>query len=440
MKQILLLVFLCLQALPGNAQTAGFLYGFSIYSQNVPPYNYKGLAEYNTFTNELETWSQFSEDYYAFGDHAIDPVHGRYLQVIGDSLNMYLKDIDFTTGEVLGELFTVDSVGGGQPGSVTIGGNINGTFYNCVDGQIYFFHYMAPYEDSTHLAKVDPLSYEVTELAAFPISWWSIDNVVSTNHQKIYLTYYNYFASESEIITYDISTNTVTSATLSQPGFNISQLSLTYNVIDGNLYGVDYDLDSFVYNNFLADLRIVKVDPETGEFTYLTTDFNANLIAGNIVFYPTTAKLYFIIQQSNPGYPEMCVYDVNSGIVTIHPMDNLNSPVFSATMLAIDVYSLSKDCGIPTGIIAEANETDCEMDLMPTLTGGLLQVDAACGFEGLHDLRLDIIDLLGRTLLSAKLTGQTIDVAGVLSSNAPYLYRFRDGSTVLKSGKVIFID
>ncbi|MBK6483260.1 MAG: hypothetical protein IPG01_09020 [Chitinophagaceae bacterium] len=440
MKQILLLVFLCLQALPGNAQTAGFLYGFSIYSQNVPPYNYKGLAEYNTFTNELATWSQFSEDYFAFGDHAIDPVHGRYLQVIGDSLNMYLKDIDFTTGEVLGELFTVDSVGGGQPGSVTIGGNINGTFYNCADGQVYFFHYKAPYEDSTHLAKVDPVSYEVTELAAFPISHWSFDNVVSNNQQKIYLGYYNYFASSSEVITYDISSNTTSSVTLSQPGFNIQQLSLTYNVNDGNLYGVDYDLDSFVNNNFLADLRIVKVDPETGAFNYLTPDFLGNLIGGNMVLYPPTGKLYFILQQSNPGYAEMGVYDIVANTTTIYPMDNLNTSGFSATTLGIDLYAISKDCTIPTGGTELFMEEACETLLMPTLTSGMLSLSSSCAFNHYEHFYIDVIDLLGRTLVSERMDGNNINVAGVLQANAPYLYRFREGEQVIKSGKVIFID
>ena len=35
----------------------------------------------------------------------------------------------------------VDSVGDGTPGTVTIGGNIQGTFYNCADDEIYFCHY-----------------------------------------------------------------------------------------------------------------------------------------------------------------------------------------------------------------------------------------------------------------------------------------------------------
>ncbi len=440
MKQLLLFACLCLSSFLVNAQTAGFLYGFSIYSQSVPPYNYKGLAEYNTFTNELATWSQFSENYSAFGDHAIDPVHGRYLQVIGDSVNMYLKDIDFETGEVLGELFTVDSVGSGQPGSVTIGGNINGTFYNCADGQVYFFHYKAPYEDSTHLAKVDPLSYEVTELASFPRSVWSFDNVVSNNQQKIYLGYYNYFASNSKIITYDINANATSSVTLAQPGFNIQQLSLTYNVNDGNLYGVDYDLDSFVNNNFLADLRVVKVDPETGAFNYLTPDFLGNLIGGNMVFYPPTNKLYFILQESNPGYPVMGVYDIVANTTNIYPMDNLNMPGFSATTLGIDLYAISKDCTIPTGNTAPLTAEACETLLMPTLSSGMLSLNSSCAFSNFDHLYIDVIDLLGRTLVSEQMNGNTINVSGVVQSNAPYLYRFRNNDQVIKSGKIIFID
>ncbi|MBK9732433.1 MAG: hypothetical protein IPO83_14355 [Chitinophagaceae bacterium] len=439
MKRIVLLPLLCVFACCCEAQTNGFLYGFSIFSQSNPPNTYKGLAEYNTATNELATWSQFSEQYYAFGDHAIDPVHKRYVQVIGDSLNMYLKDIDFTTGEVLGELFTVDSVGNGQTGSVTIGGNINGTFYNCADAQIYFMHYKAPWEDSTHLAKVDPVSYEVTELAKFPISWWSFDNVVTVNHQQIYLGYYNYYASSSEIITYDISSNTVSSATLSQPDFNISQLSLTYNSNDGNLYGVDYDLDSFANNNFLGDLRIVKVDPETGAFTYLTTDFFANLIGANMVFNPPTNKLYFIVQQSNPGYPEMAIYDLGTNTVAILPMDNLNTTIFSSVTLGSDLYALSKDCNVPTAV-EETVVEDCAIALHPTLTSGMLSVTMDCDIHQYTALRLEIIDFLGRTLISLPVDGSSLNASSFLNVAAPYIYRFRDGNETVKTGKVIFIE
>ncbi|MEO6169188.1 MAG: hypothetical protein ABIO46_03730 [Chitinophagales bacterium] len=435
MKRILLLALLCLASYQAGAQINGFLYGFSIISQSFPPYSYKGLIEYNTSTNQIAAFSQFTEEYYAFGDHTIDPVHKRYLQVIGDSVNMYLKDIDFTTGEVLGELFTVDSVGAGTPGSVTIGGNINGTFYNCADGQIYFMHYKAPYEDSTHLAKVDPVSYEVTELATFPISYWSFDNVVTVNQQKIYLGYYNYFASSSEVITYNITTGTTSSVTLAQPNFNIGQLVLTYNMNDGNLYGVDYDLDSFVNNNFLGDLRIVKVDPETGSFTYLTDDLLGNLVGSNMVFYPPTNKMYFIMMESNPGYPAMGMYDLVTNAVTIYPMNNI-----SATTLGIDLYSLSKDCGVPTGEEEMISQGDCEVTMHPTLTSGMLSVSMDCDANKFADLRMEIVDLLGRTLINQPVDGSTVNAANLLQVAAPYLYRFRDGNEIIKTGKVIFVD
>ena len=55
-----------------------------------------------------------------------------------------MMGILFDDGSMNDILFQVDSVGDGTPGTVTIGGNIQGTFYNCADDEIYFCHYLAP--------------------------------------------------------------------------------------------------------------------------------------------------------------------------------------------------------------------------------------------------------------------------------------------------------
>lgn len=420
-------------------QTTGYLYGLGFFSQNTPPYFTSGLVEYNTGSNLISVWNQFSKQYNAFGDHTIDPVHKRYLQVIGDSINMYLKDIDLVSGTVNGDLFTVDSVGSGQTGSVTIGGNINGTFYNCADGQVYFIHYKAPWEDSAHLAKVDLLSYEVTELATFPIAWWSMDNVVSVNHQKIYLGNFDYISQVSQIITYDITDNTFSVVNLSQTGFSFGQLLLTYNPNDGMLYGVDYDLDSVIYNNYLADLRIVKVNPETGLFTYLTDDFLANLIGANLVLDPSSKRLYFIMMQSNPGYPAMGMYDLVENTVSVFPLDNLNTSSFSANTFGVDLYALSKDCNVPT-LVDEGEEQDCASLLHLVVTTDNLIVQPQCSLQQFPGLRLQIFDLLGRSILDMPVTDAALPLPQAFRHAGPYIYRFTNGLQLIKSGKMVMTD
>ena len=77
---------------------------------------------------------------------------------------------------------------------------------------------------------------------------------------------------------------------------------------------------------------------------------------------------------------------------------------------------------------------------MPTLTSDMLSLSSSCAFNHYEHFYIDVIDLLGRTLVSERMDGNNINVAGVLQANAPYLYRFRDSEQVIKSGKVIFID
>ena len=428
MNRVILFFLLLYCAYPAASQINGYLYGHTKLFQTT------ALIEFNTLSNTAVTLNDFSEDYHAFGDHAIDPVHKRYLLIIGDSINMYLKDIDFQTGEVYGELFTVDSVGNGFPGWVTIGGNINSPFFNCQDEQVYFFHYKDPSDDSTHLAKVDPMSYEVTEIATFPIEWKSFDNVVRSNHQKIYLGFKNSAATYSELITYDLNSNTISSVNLSQPDLDISQLYLTYNLNDGNLYGVDLDLDSFVVNNALADLRVVKIDPETGAFEYLTEDLLANLSSYNVVFNYFNNKLYFKMQLNNPGQGQMGVYEIGGSAITVYPLTNPGG------IGGIDLFALDKDCNVPTTIEPQMAHESCEEGLLPVFVGGMLTVQAGCDVNKHADLRIEIIDLLGRKLIDESVNGSPIIVSHILHSMAPYVYLFHDGNETISSGKVIFME
>src|SRR6185503_12777144 len=113
-----------------------------------------------------------NEKFYGFADHAVDPFHHAFFQIVGDSINNYLMNFDMNTGALNNILFVVDSVGSGLPGTTSISSNIMGPFYNCVDDKIYFFHSKAHSQDYIHFARVARTTGIVEELNSFQAFIW----------------------------------------------------------------------------------------------------------------------------------------------------------------------------------------------------------------------------------------------------------------------------
>jgi hypothetical protein len=420
---------------------SNFLYNLYIGYDPYANKSYSGNAVYNASTTDWTITNAWSDsDIHAFGDHTIDPVNKRWYQVYGDSLNMYLLMIDMITGDTLKQVFIVDSVGSGAVGTVTIGGNINGTFYNCLDNCVYFMHYKAPFEDSTHLAKVNVSNYEVTEIATFPISYYSIDNSAYPFNQTMYMLYYDYYGGISNVLSYLLQSNSLSSVPISLPNFNAGELELTYGYNDGKLYGIDYDLDSFSYNNYLGTVKGVQLDPLTGQLTFLTPGYYANIIGSNVSFYSSSSgdKVYFIAQNSNPSYYEVLgTFDLALNTISFDTVAYTNSPYGSPTPFGSDLFNLSKGCPLATEVDNPAETGECNFDLLPDPGSGEILIQSTCDLSQYHALHLRVFDILGRKVLDDAIHGSDVGIKMKFTAGAAYVYHLLDGNQSLHSGKFL---
>src|ERR1041385_4210412 len=200
MKKFLLLILIT--PFFSNAQT-GQLYGLYLgtsitFNSNV------GTAAVDPETAVVDYHAAFENTkIYAFGDHAVDPGDHSFFQLTGDSVNMYLLNFDVDAGTLNNILFQVDSVGDGTAGTVTVGGEIDGTFYNCFDDGVYFFYFRAPYEPYVKFTKADRSTGDITVLDSFPLGIQVIDNLVVPTHQFAYwLTYDNVTYAMDTLVAY----------------------------------------------------------------------------------------------------------------------------------------------------------------------------------------------------------------------------------------------
>ena len=418
-----------------------FLYGLYIGYDPGTQSGYCGIAEYNESAGDWTIDNAWSDsDIHAFGDHTLDPVNLRWYQVYGDSLNMYLLMVDLVTGDTLKHLFKVDSVGPGTPGSVTIGGNINGTFYNCDDNCVYFTHYNAPYEDSMHLAKVNVNDFTVTELKKFYIGDYAIDNQVSPTDQNMYLLYYDYWAGTSKVFTYAIQSNTLTVADVSLANFNVGELLLTYNPGNGKLYGIDYDLSSFQYPDYLATLTGVSLDPVTGQLDFLTPGYSGNVIGSNMTLHSSSAgdNVYFIAQNSNPSYYEVLgAFNLQSNTISFDTVSYTNAPYSNPVPFGIDGFNFAKGCSIPSVLSETTNKEDCSITLVPDADGKHLSIQSGCDLTMYHNLRLQVVDLLGRKVFDRPLADYESVVPLNLQPDEVYIYGLFDGAQRISAGKLV---
>jgi hypothetical protein len=399
-KLLLALLFVPVYAMSqGTVQLYGLYLGTnSSLNSNV------GVCTINPATAQASYLNAFpNTDIHAFGDHTVDALHHQFFQVTGDSVNMYLMNFNITTGALSNILYTVDSVGNGAPGTVTIGGNIQGTFYNCADDMVYFFHFKAPWEPYMHFAKVNHYTGDVTELDSFQLGINVIDNLTVPTHQVAYWLQYNYSsASMNQLVSYDLVNLQADTVILSTPVIPTGFWVLTFNPLDGMLYGLQEDLDSFSVNNYLADLRFIKVDPLTGVVEDLTTDFLGNIIASNLAMDFSANKLNVVIQTQNPGYPQLCNYDLNTGFSLIQNISYTNFGVIQPSLIGTDAFLVSKDCAVPTG--EEALMAECFEGIRQLFGAADATIDLGCYWKDYLGMDLMLFDALGR-----KISTQHID-------------------------------
>jgi len=434
MKKILTLLI----AIPlfCNAQLTQDLYGLYLGDDNSVNSDL-GVGLIDPETAQVTYQASFVDaNIHALGDHAVDPIHHCWFEVWGDSINMYLSNYNMDNGNLNNILFTADSVGNGQSGTVTIGGEIGGTFYNCRDDAVYFFHFKAPWEAYVHFAKADRTTGAITELDSFPLGIQPIDNFVVPSHQIAYWLAYDPVAMQYDsLVSYDLASLTHSSILMSEGVPTSDFWELTYNPADGLLYGLQEDLDSFSYNNYLADLRYIKIDPETGIETDLTTDFLGNILYPNVTLDFNTDKINVAIQTQNPGYPQIASYDILGGTSVINNVSYTGfGNILGPSLLGIDPNVSPKDCPTATG---EEAISDCNDPIATVIGNQNPALHFGCHWKDYLGMQLIIYDEWGRRISNQTITGQFAEINMRDAASQMYFYSIVDKGEMKASGKLM---
>ncbi len=497
-----------------------------------------------------------------FVQRFLDVQNNRFFLVTADSVNVYLMNFDIASGQLNNILFTADSVGNGQE---QIGGSpdISSPFYNCVDGNLYFFR-VHTNSMLAHLMKVDLNTLAVTQVHVFQFSNFVKRQAINIQNQKIYMLS---FTDPVKLLTYDLSNGVSNSISLS-PGLNSSdEIDMIYNPTDGNLYGMEQNYTNF---NGLGKIRILKINPDNGVVTFSET-FQANIFFFNqLELSPTGDNLFFLGTNTNPSYNELLFnYNLRQNTFTTQVCDMIGGPLdfyfnpvpdtsfiasnfcqhapteflvnnaqsfitwdFGDSLSSLDNYSIGKqtnhsynlpgsytvtmvsstceeidtvkkqitieafpeiNIGIDSvicsnypiepiifnadapsstflwqdgstssfysttvpelitvainsscGTVRDTAEVSgiscpCGIDLNPDITGNNFSFDIQCFLSGYEEFQFELFDIVGRKIINQKiaLNENTINVS--LISAGAYIYRFRTGKEIYKTGKIIIV-
>lgn len=269
---------------------------------------------------------------YPISTTAFDPYHNLIFMITGDSINTYLISIDIPTGQ-LSTRYQVDSSGDGTPGEVS--SLLYGLFFNYVDSNTYFLHLKTRSDTAWHLAKINPATNEVTDIITLPRVVSVGTPYLDCQHQKIFFIQYNPSAMPLSIVTYDLESNSFYSVPLE----GVTNANVGYcfalNPNDNLLYGYEQDPSYWSAPTYLMGLRMVRVDPVTGNIAYLTPVSHLNVPGEEIVIDPVSNKIYFFAVTTNPGKDDLYCFDITSQTLTSLPVGYIdNNPNSGFTRIA----------------------------------------------------------------------------------------------------------
>jgi PKD repeat protein len=254
---------------------------------------YNGFVKIDPVTGQptmLNTWAKII---YAFGQNTVDNVNNTYYLASTDSANMYLLKFDICSGAILDTVFQYSNVGPG-PGWNWIALYITGITYNPVDNHVYFA--AAKLASNTGKYPFFPVKEYIMSADAVTGQLSVIDSASSyqlfqrqyldATHQKLYAI------NNQSLYSYDLATKTYSAMNLSNTlGVNMFY-DLVLNLSDNHLYGIEMDYNSFSAPLYTFLNRVVKLDPQSGQLTYLSAPFLANTVSMDLSIQNNS--LYFI--------------------------------------------------------------------------------------------------------------------------------------------------
>lgn len=319
LRKKLIFIILFFSYCISQAQSVGNLFGTKVY--------YPGQASFvetNPLNGQFSIVSNLSPNIRACSERFLDAQNDRYFLVTADSINMYLMNYQISTGQLNNILFTVDSVGDGQSGWATIGPDISSPFYNCVDGQLYFYRVKKSNPNIAYLMKVDPTTSVVTQIHVFPYSNFVRRQYMDLQNQKIYLLSYTY---PTTLLTYDLANGTSSKVTLSQGWGNNFDADIIFNPVDGNLYGIQVNYTN-ISSQDLFDIRVIRINPETGTVTFLSDNIRTSFFR-MMALNETGNNLFFYGLTTDPGYVFLFNYDLKQRSYNTIQSDSISTSWFA---------------------------------------------------------------------------------------------------------------
>ena len=275
-----------------------------------------------------------------------NPIDKSYFYIRGNSAAQYLIQVDALTGELIGETLLDNPNGAVAP--------ITNIAFNWLDDKIYgVSHEFNGITEVLNLVVLDPATGIIEQISEEPVSlgpYLSGNSDIDPIHRK-----YHYITTNT-LYSVDLDTGESTSIEVNFPPNSNPQslVNIAYNWIDLQLYGLQFlsipDPDIFDEDYFTSELRLSKIDMETGAVTVISEDpiSNDGFSMGDCDIDPTNNRYFYIRQNA------IHIVDLTTGDpISIIPIENPNNAIAPILNMAFDDLAI-----VPPSLI---------MDMEPTL-------------------------------------------------------------------------
>lgn len=328
---ILLLAALACTSMTGFAQQMPEIYGLNFINSQL------SLASLDPSTGQMDIISPnpISPDQFGSGVSDIDPVSNRYFYVRANRL--------YTVGLNTGRVIQSPALRTAQP---TIA-PITNIAFNWLNDTIYGLQFTT---GALHLAAVDPANGQVQVISPTPVSpdiFSQGDADIDPVGRK-----YFYIRDRNQLVTVDLNTGLAVSKVRvripASYGSNASFLNISYNFMDGQMYGLVFEPVSGG-GACQSKLYLAKVDPQTGAITVLSqTPTSGDCFQSGVCDMDPISGRYFYPRGS--GSQEIVVVDTKTGnVIGTRNIRNAggNSPVYITNIAFNELYNNQIAAPIP---------------------------------------------------------------------------------------------
>lgn len=305
------------------------------------------FAELDLVDGSVEILSDgpISPDLFQQGVADFNPIDKTYYYTRGSSAAQYLNQVNALSGELIAQILLDNPDGLVAP--------ITNIAYNWLDDKIYgVSHEYNGIIEILNLVSLDPSTGIIETISNEPISfgpYTSGNSDIDPIHRKYH------YVTTSTLYSVDLDTGESTSLDINFPPSSNPQwlVNITYNWLDLQLYGLQFlsipDPDVFDEDYFTSELRLSKIDLETGEVTVLSEEpiSNDGFSMGDCDIDPTNNRYFYIRQNA------IHIVDLSTGDpISIIPIENPNNAIAPIINMSFDDLAV-----IPPTLTMDMEET-----------------------------------------------------------------------------------